>query len=321
MATAGIATVFGGSGFIGRYVVKRLAQRGHVVRVAVRDPEDAMYLKTMGTVGQIVPLAAPVTDEAGAAWAVHGADLVVNLAGILAESGDASFQAIQAEGAGRVARLAAAAGASRLVHLSAIGADPASPSRYGASKAGGEQAVRQNFPGATILRPSIIFGPEDNFFNRFAGMARMFPIMPVVSGGTKLQPVYVGDVADAVIAALTLPEASGGVYELGGPAVLTMRALLDYIMRETGHRRMTMAVPACLARLQASVLERLPGKLLTRDQLLMLARDNVVASGMPGLAELGIVPTPMELIVPFYLRRFRAGGGKRTGTPDVQAAH
>ena len=309
MATAGIATVFGGSGFIGRYVVKRLAQRGHVVRVAVRDPEAALFLKTMGTVGQIVPMAASVGDEAAIATVTHGADLVVNLAGILAESSDASFQAVQAEGAGRVARLAAAAGASRLVHLSAIGADPASPSRYGASKAAGEQAVRQNFPGATILRPSVVFGPEDNFFNRFAGMARMFPIMPVVSGGTKLQPVYVGDVADAVIAALTLPEAAGGVYELGGPAVLTMRALLDYIMRETGHRRMTMAVPACLARLQASVLERLPGKLLTRDQLLMLARDNVVASGMPGLAELGIVPTPMELIVPFYLRRFRAGGG------------
>ena len=321
MATAGIATVFGGSGFIGRYVVKRLAQRGHVVRVAVRDPEDAMFLKTMGTVGQIVPLAAPVTDEAAVTWALHGAELAVNLVGILAESGDATFQATQAEGAGRVARLAAAAGVSRLVNLSAIGADPASPSRYGATKAAGEQAVRQNFPGATILRPSVVFGPEDNFFNRFAGMARMFPIMPVVSGGTKLQPVYVGDVADAVIAALTLPEAVGGLYELGGPAVLTMRALLDYIMRETGHRRMSMAVPPCLARLQATVLERLPGKLLTRDQLLMLGRDNVVASGMPGLAELGIVPTPMELIVPFYLRRFRPGGGKKTGAPDVQAAH
>ncbi len=320
MATLGIATVFGGSGFIGRYVVKRLAQRGHVVRVAVRDPEAAQFLKTMGTVGQIVLLKAPVTDEAGVARAVQGADLVVNLAGILAESGGATFQAIHADGAGRVARLAAAAGASRLVHLSAIGADPASPSRYGASKAAGEQAVRQGFPGATILRPSVVFGQEDRFFNRFAGMARMFPIMPVIAGATKLQPVYVGDVADAVLAALTRPDAEGGLYELGGPRALTMRALLDYIMKETGHRKPAIALPMCFGRLQAAILEKLPGKLLTRDQLLMLARDNVVASGMPGLADLGIVPTPIELIVPFYLRRFRPGG-KRIVTPDVQAAH
>ena len=320
MTTAGIATVFGGSGFIGRYVVKRLAQRGHVVRIAVRDPEAAMFLKTMGTVGQIVPLAAPVTDDAGVACAVQGADLVVNLAGVLAESGGATFQAIHVDGAARVARLAAAAGVSRLVHLSAIGADPASQSRYGTSKAAGEQAVRQNFPGATILRPSVVFGPEDQFFNRFAGMARMVPLMPVIAGPTKLQPVFVGDVADAVLAALTRTDAVGGLYELGGPRAMSMRDILSYIMRETGHRRPMIAVPVCLARMQAAILEKLPGQLLTRDQLLMLARDNVVASGMPGLADLGIVPTPIELVVPFYLRRFRLGG-KNAVTPDVQAVH
>jgi uncharacterized protein YbjT (DUF2867 family) len=320
MTSPGIATVFGGSGFIGRYVVKRLAQRGHVVRVAVRDPEAAMFLKTMGTVGQIVILAAPTTDEAAVARAVQGADLVVNLTGILAESGGATFQATHADGAGRVARLAAAAGASRLVQMSAIGADPASPSRYGTSKAAGEQAVRQGFPGATILRPSVVFGPEDHFFNRFAGMIRAFPVLPVVSGGTKLQPVYVGDVADAVLAALTRPDAIGGVYELGGPRALTMRALMDYIMKEIGHHRMAIELPACIARVQAAVLEKLPGKLLTRDQLAMLTRDNVVASGMPGLTELGIVPTPIELIVPFYLRRFRPGG-RRTAASNAPAAH
>ena len=316
MATGGIATVFGGSGFIGRYVVKRLAQRGYVVRVAVRDPEAAQFLKTTGTVGQIVPLKAPVTDEAGVTRAVRGAELVVNLVGILAESGAATFQAIHADGAGRVARLAAAAGVSRLVHLSSIGADPANPSRYGASKAAGEQAVRQGFPGATILRPSVIFGPEDNFFNRFAGMARMFPVMPVIAADTKLQPVFVGDVADAILAALTRPDALGGLYELGGPRVMTMRTLLNYIMKETGHRRPTIALSPCLARVQASILERLPGQLLTRDQLKMLGRDNVVASGMPGLESLDIVATPIELIVPFYLRRFRPGGKATT-----QAAH
>ena len=320
MTSPGIATVFGGSGFIGRYVVKRLAQRGHVVRVAVRDPEAALFLKTMGNVGQIVILAAPTTDEAAVARAVQGADLVVNLTGILAERGGATFQAIHVDGAGRVARLAAAAGASRLVHVSAIGADPASPSRYGISKAAGEQAVRQGFPGATILRPSVVFGPEDRFFNRFAGMIRAFPLLPVISGGTKLQPVYVGDVADAVLAALTRPDAVGGVYELGGPRALTMRALMDYIMAETGHRRPAIALPACVARLQAAVLEKLPGQLLTRDQLAMLTRDNVVASGMPGLAELGIVSTPIERIVPFYLRRYRPGG-KRTAAPSAPAAH
>lgn len=320
MDAVGIATVFGGSGFIGRYVVKRLAQRGYVVRVAVRDPEAAQFLKTMGKVGQIVPLSVSVTDEVGVSRAVQGAELVVNLTGILAESGGAHFQAIHADGAGRVARLAAAAGVSRLVHVSAIGADPASPSRYGASKAAGEQAVRQAFPGATILRPSVVFGQEDHFFNRFAGMIRMFPIMPVVAGATKLQPVYVGDVADAVVAALLRPDAVGGVYELGGPRTLSMRDVLDMIMKETGHHRLAIALPMCIARLQAAVLEKLPGKLLTRDQLLMLARDNVVATGMPGLTDLGIVPTPIELIVPFYLRRFRAGG-KRIVTPGVQAAH
>ena len=320
MANMGIATVFGGSGFIGRYVVKRLAQCGYVVRVAVRDPEAAMFLKTMGNVGQIVALAAPTTDEAAVARAVQGAEWVVNLTGILAESGGATFQATHAEGAGRIARLSAEAGVSRLVHVSAIGADPASPSQYGISKAAGEQAVRQGFPGATILRPSVVFGPEDPFFNRFAGMIRAFPVLPIVAGGTKLQPVYVGDVADAVMAALTRPDALGGVFELGGPRALTMRALMETIMTETGHRRPTVALPSCVARLQAAVLEKLPGKLLTRDQLAMLTRDNVVASGMPGLTELGIVPTPMELIVPTYLRRFRPGG-KPIPAPTAPAAH
>ncbi|HET6238850.1 MAG TPA: complex I NDUFA9 subunit family protein [Acetobacteraceae bacterium] len=311
MATRSVATVFGGSGFIGRYVVKRLAAQGRVVRVAVRYPEAALFLKPMGAVGQIVPLYAPVQHEAAVQRAVEDADLVVNLVGILAERRAGDFQRIHAEGAGRVARLAAAAGVARLVQVSAIGADPASRSKYASSKAAGEQAVRAAFPAATILRPSVVFGPEDGLFNRFATMVQRLPVMPVVAGTTRFQPVYVGDVADAVIAGLQREAAAGATYELGGPRVLSMRELLAYILAETGRRRRLMTVPMWLAKLQAAVLEHLPGKLLTRDQLLMLQRDNVVTAGAPGLAELGIVPTPIDLVVPAYLRRFRPGGGRR----------
>ena len=318
MATRSVATVFGGSGFIGRYVVKRLAHKGFIVRVAVSDPEAALFLKPMGAVGQVVLLHAPVTNEATVQRAVEGAGLVVNLVGILAEQRAGDFQQVHAEGAGRVARLAAASGVQKLVHLSAIGADPGSPSQYGSSKAAGEQAVRAAFPGATVLRPSVVFGPEDRFFNRFGAMARLLPFMPVIAGNTKLQPVYVGDVADAVMAALDRSEAAGATYELGGPRVWTFRELLAYVLKETGRRRRMIDMPMGLVRLQARVLEMVPGKPLTRDQLLMLARDNVVSTAMPGLTELGIVPTPVELVVPGYLRRFRPGGGRRPVLPETQ---
>lgn len=311
MATRSVATVFGGSGFIGRYVVKRLAQRGYVVRVAVRHPAQATFLKVMGAVGQIVPLYASLTNEPTVHRAVEGADLVVNLVGILAERRGASFQAIHSEGAGHIARLSAAAGVYRLVHLSAIGADPASPGQYGKSKAAGEQVVRHHFPAATILRPSVVFGPEDQFFNRFARMAQLSPVMPVFSGETRFQPVYVGDVADAVMSALAQADASGCIYELAGPRIFSFRELLAFVLRETDRRRLLLTVPPSLAKLMASIMELLPGKPLTRDQLLMLTRDNVASSGMPGLIELGITPTPPELVVPAYLRSYRPGGGRR----------
>ncbi len=308
-----VATVFGGSGFLGRYVVQRLAQRGHIVRVAVRDPVGASFLQTQGRVGQIVPLAASVTDEGAVARAVAGAGLVVNLVGILFERRAGDFARIHAEGAGRVARLAAAAGVERLVHVSAIGADATSASAYGRSKAGGEAAAREAFPAAAILRPSIVFGPEDQFFNRFAGLAALLPVMPVVMGDTRFQPVYVGDVAEAVVAAgeARAAEAAGRVFELGGPRVLSFRDLLRYILEVTGRRRPLVEVPAGLARLQARLGERLPNPPLTTDQLLMLERDNIVAEGMPDLAALGIAPKAIESIVPFYLARFRQGGGRR----------
>jgi uncharacterized protein YbjT (DUF2867 family) len=311
MATRSVATVFGGAGFIGRYVVKRLAAAGHIVRVAGRDPEAALFLKPYGAVGQVVPLFANVAEPATVARAVEGADFVVNLAGLLAEHRAGDFTRVQAEGARSIAAACAAAGVKRLVHVSAIGADPASPSLYARSKGQGEQGVRAAFPSATILRPSVVFGPEDQFFNRFAFIAMISPVMPVISGATRFQPVYVGDVADAVIAALTRADATGRIYELGGPKVFTMRELLVWILEDIRRHRTLIGVPAGLARLQGAILERLPGKLLTRDQVVLLGQDNVVGQGVLSLAELGIVPTPIDLVVPGYLVRFRPGGARR----------
>ncbi len=315
MPTRSVATVFGGSGFIGRYVVKRLAALGHVVRVAGRDTERAKDLMVAGRVGQVVPLYVSIGDEAAVARAVEGADVVVNLVGILAEKRAGDFQRLQAEGAGRIARLAAAAGVQRMVQVSAIGADAASPSLYAQTKAAGEIAVRAAMPGATVLRPSLVFGAEDQFFNRFGAMAMSLPVMPVIHGDTRFQPVFVGDVADAVAAALVREESPGQTYELGGPRIYTFRELLQYILHETKRHRFLWEVPDGLARIQARIGELVPGKPLTRDQLLLLARDNVAAPDMPGLVELGITPTPVELVVPTYLDRYRQGGGKREAAP------
>ncbi len=298
-----IATVFGGSGFLGRHVVRRLAAEGYIVRIAVRDTEGAKFLRPMGAVGQIVPLYAPVELEADAARAVAGAELVVNLVGILSESRKGDFNRIHAQGAGRVARLAAAAGVAQFIHVSAIGADAASPSAYGRSKAAGEQAVRAAFPSAAILRPSILFGAEDDFFNRFAAMAVTLPIIPIVHAATKLQPVYVDDVAAAVLAARA-PEAAGKIYELGGAEQKTFRELVALTLAYTGRHRAILGLPVGVARLLAC----LPGVPLTNSQINMLARDNVVAPGVHGLAALGIVPTLMEMVLPQYLARYRAGG-------------
>ncbi|MGC8524716.1 MAG: complex I NDUFA9 subunit family protein [Acidibrevibacterium sp.] len=309
MTTRKVATVFGGAGFIGRYVVKRLAQRGVVVRIGSRDPDKALFLKPMGAVGQIVPLYAPLNDEKSVARAVEGADMVINLVGLLTERRPGDFARAHAEGAERVATLARAAGVRGLVHVSAIGADPASPSRYAATKGEGEARLRAAFPTATILRPSVVFGPEDEFFNRLGRIALLSPIMPVIAGGTRMQPVYVGDVADAIMVALENPDAAGGIYELGGPRVWQFREIVEYVVKVTGRRRKLIALPMALVALGAALAEHLPGKPLTRDQLLLLARDNVVAPGAPDLATLGITPTPVELVVPEYLRLYRRGGG------------
>ncbi len=304
-----VAMVFGGSGFVGRYMVKRLAQRGYVVRVGVRDPDRATFLKPMGNLGQIVPMAASVRDDASVAALVAGAEVVVNCVGILYETGSQTFQALHAEAPGRIGRAAAAAGVRHVVHVSAIGADAASPSVYARTKAEGEAALRAAFPAAVVLRPSIVFGPEDNFFNQFAALAQVLPALPVFGGGrTRFQPVYVGDVADAAMAALDRAEAAGKTYELGGPKIYTFREILEFILRTTGRKRFLVSIPYSVGALQARLLELLPKPLLTRDQLLLLQRDNVVSPGALTLADLGIAPKAVEAIVPTYLARFRRGG-------------
>jgi len=299
-------TVIGGSGFVGRYIVNRLARRGAVVTVVSRYATRAGYLRPMGEVGQIVPLNARLGDESLLAAAVAGADAVIFAAGILYETSAQRFDLVHHRGPALLARLARAAGARRFVHLSAIGADPASPSAYARSKAAGEAAVREAFPDATILRPSLVFGPEDDFFNRFAAMARLLPALPLIGGGgTRFQPVYVGDVADAALAALDRADAPGRTYELGGPEILTYRELMELILREIRRRRALVNLPYPLASMAAVFLSLLPKPLLTCDQVRLLRRDTVAAAGVPGLAELGVAPTALAQVLPGYLTRFR----------------
>jgi NADH dehydrogenase len=306
---ADLATVIGGSGFLGRYIVQELARAGWRVRVACRNPQRAGFLRPLGEVGQIQLIAADLTRPESLDRAAVGAAAVVNLPGILAPSGRQTFKAVHAEGAGHAARAAAAAGARAFVHVSAIGADPASPSAYARSKAAGEARARAAFPAATILRPSLVFGPEDGFLNRFAALARMAPVMPVVEGDSRFQPVWVVDVARAAAMAAREPDRFGGrTFELGGPAVLSFRDILAFVLAQTRRDRALIEVPGFAARLMAAAGDVLPGLPMTSDQLAMLGRDNVVAPGAPGLDAFGIAPTPMEAIAPAYLERYRRFG-------------
>ncbi len=309
MAQRRVATVFGGAGFLGRFVVKRLRRAGYVVRVATRDTSNALGLRTRGPTGEIVPIYATFSEPGTIRRAVLEAGLVVNLIGILAEGRAGDFGRVHAEGAALIAREARDAGVEALAHVSAIGADPASDSAYARSKAEGERLVAEAFPGAAILRPSLVFGPDDQFFNRFAAMARIAPVMPVFFGDTRMQPVYAGDVADAISA--VLESGLAGIWELGGPDVMTFRDIIRWILVETRRTRPLLEIPPAIAFLQAALAERVPGKPLTRDQLRMLRHDNVVAPGARGFAELGITPASIDLIVPGYLARFRPGGGRQ----------
>jgi uncharacterized protein YbjT (DUF2867 family) len=302
-------TLFGGTGFVGRYVATMLAQRGWRIIVASRHPDRALPLKTAGAVGQVVPVFADIRDDGSVAAAVAGADAVVNLVGILFERGRQRFDTIHGEAAGRVARAAAAAGAGRFVQISAIGASADSPSAYARTKAAGEAAVRAAFPGASILRPSVIFGPEDGFFNLFANLARTAPFLPLFGGGTtKFQPVYVRDVAAAVVACLEQAGTAGQTYELGGPRVYSFRELMELTLKQTGRRKRLVSLSWGMAAFEARLFSLLPKPLLTPDQVVQLKIDNVVAPGAKTLADLGIQPTPAELILPSYLDRYRPGG-------------
>jgi uncharacterized protein YbjT (DUF2867 family) len=298
-----LVTLIGGGGFVGRYVAQDLLKAGARVRIAQRDPKAAFYLKTQGGLGQTQFAAVDVTKPESIARAVHGSDAVVNLVGIL--SGD--FHRVQTEGAGNVAKAAAAAGVAALVHVSAIGADTESPSAYGRSKGEGEAAVRAAFPTATILRPSIVFGREDQFVNRFAGMISAVPVVPVLRARAKFQPVYVGDVAKAVTQALAEPERFGSTtYELGGPDVLTMGALIRWIAEAIGRDPTIIELPD-VAGAALSNLGFLPGAPITRDQWKMLQSDNVV-TGANGLDIFGIAATPLDSVAPGWLVRYRREG-------------
>jgi NADH dehydrogenase len=310
-----LVTIYGGSGFVGRYVARAMAQAGWRVRVAVRRPNEAIFVRPYGTPGQVEPVPCNIRDEASVRAAARGADAVVNCVGTFDRGGRNSFQAVQAEGATRIARIAAEEGVAHLVHISAIGADAAGESLYAQSKAAGEAGVTAAFPGAVILRPSIVFGPEDGFFNRFGAMARLGPVLPLVGAGTRFQPVHVVDVA-AAAAKGAMGQAAPGVYELGGPDAESFRALMRRMLAVIRRRRLILPLPFWVAGAMAAVFDfvqfasggLIPNPVITRDQVKSLRTDNVVAPGARTLADLGITPTAMDTVLPEYLWRYRPSG-------------
>ena len=326
-----IVTVFGGSGFIGRHLIRRLVAKGAIIRVVVRDPEAAKYLMTMGNVGQVVPFAANVREERSLEAAVNGAQAVVNLVGVLSEWGKQDFQNIHTQGAANVAKAAATAGVQNLVHISAIGANAGSASRYAQTKIAGEIAVKSEFRNAIIIRPSVVFGPDDGFFNLFAGLARFTYFLPVFGcpalprfnffqdgkafkidfygdGGTKFQPVYVGDVAESICAAIDSENSKGQIYELGGPVVYSSVAIMKLILKYIGRKRILLPIPFWYLKIVGWLLQKFPAPLLTYDQVMQLKVDNVVSRKVRTLADLGIKATPVEAILPKYLTRFKKVG-------------
>lgn len=309
-----LVTIFGGSGFVGRYIARRMAKQGWRIRVAVRNTNEAMFVRPYGAVGQVEPVFCNIRDDASVEAALAGADVVVNCVGLLSEAGKNTFSAVQAEGAERIARMAAKHDVSRMVHLSAIGADAESPSEYARTKAEGEAGVLAHMHDAVIMRPSIVFGQEDDFFNRFAGMSRLGPVLPVIGANTQFQPVYVDDVAAAVEQAV-IGAASAGVYELGGPDKKTFRALMDDMLAVVRRKRLVLNIPFFTAHIMAALFKA--GQVLslgivkapvTKDQVINLGIDNVVSEGAQGLDVLGIKPTAMAAVLPDYLWRFRPSG-------------
>lgn len=310
-----LVTIYGGSGFVGRYIARRFARLGWRVRVAVRRPNEAIFVKPYGAPGQVEPILCNIRNEASVRRAALGADAVVNCVGTFRRGGRNNFRSVHVDGATIIARAAREAGVAKLIHISALGADAESASLYGQSKAAGEAAVVAEFPGAIILRPSVIFGTEDKFFNKFAGLAQFAPIVPIAGGQTRFQPVWVDDVAQAAVNAVTT-DASAGVYELGGPEAMALGDILQRMLTVIRRRRLIVNLPAGLMALPAfgfDMAEVLTGGLLanntlTRDQLKMLRTDNVTSEGARGFAELGVTPSAFEAVIPDYLWRFRPSG-------------
>ncbi|MFC0278903.1 complex I NDUFA9 subunit family protein [Falsigemmobacter intermedius] len=310
-----LVTIYGGSGFVGRYIARRLAKEGWRVRVAVRRPNEALFVRGYGAVGQLEPVLCNIRDEASVAAAMQGADAVVNCVGVLNSLGKNKFDAVHVEGAERVARLAAAAGVPALVHISAIGADAQSQSEYARSKAEGEAAVLAAYPSAVILRPSVIFGIEDQFYNRLGGLIRMAPLVPLMAASTRMQPVHVDDVADAAARAV-LGQAAPGVYELGGPDVVTLRDAAEQARAVIGRKRVFLPLPSFFFAIPATILDIVQGitfglianKTVTRDQQRFLAADNVVSAGAKGFADLGITPRAAAPLLEDYLWQYRPAG-------------
>lgn len=309
-----LVTIYGGSGFVGRYIARRMAQEGWRVRVACRRPNEALFVRPYGTPGQVEPVFCNIRDDASVLAAMAGSDAVVNCVGTFDRGGKNNFTAVQAQGAGRIARLAAQQGIAALVHISAIGADVNGASLYAQSKGEGEAAILAAFPTAMILRPSVIFGNEDGFFNRFAAMSRLGPILPLVGGNTKFQPVYVDDVAQAAVRGIK--GEAHGTYELGGPDAETFRAIIAKMLGVIRRRRLVLNLPFFLAKIPATLLDFASfctggifhNSILTRDQVASLRRDNVVAPGAKTLADLGITATDYPSVIPEYLWRYRPSG-------------
>lgn len=312
---AKLVTIFGGSGFVGRQVARLMAKEGWRVRVAVRRPDEALFTRTYGAVGQVVPILCNIRDELSVRAAMSGADAVVNCVNILSREGKSTFKSVFEDGADIIARLSKEMGAERIVHISGLGVDPKSRSKYIAAKARGEAAVLKHRPDAVVLRPSVIFGTGDIFFNRLASLARLGPVMPISGGKTRLQPVHVDDVGRAAAKAAQ-GEVAAGIYELGGPDILTMRELVDQVLQVTHRRRLVVNMPFWLSGIGASLLDGaqamsaglFTNKILSRDQLALLRSDNVVSEGAKGFAELGIQPTATTAVLEDYLWRFRPSG-------------
>jgi uncharacterized protein YbjT (DUF2867 family) len=309
-----LVTIYGGSGFVGRYIARRMAKEGWRVRVASRRPNEALFVRSYGSVGQVEPVFCNIRDDASVRAAMQGADAAINCVGTFDRGGKNSFSAVQAQAPGRIARIANELGLANLVQISAIGANPEGGSQYAQSKGEGEAAVLAAFPGATILRPSVIFGSEDGFFNRFAGMTRLGPVLPVVGAETRFQPVHVDDVAQAAV--LGALGKAHGIYELGGPEVASFRSLMGKMLSVVQRRRLVLNLPFFAAKILGSGLDvasaltggLFPNKLLTRDQVESLKSDNVVAAGARTFVDLGIEPTDMDSVLPEYLWRFRPSG-------------